>query len=488
MSPAQDASSGSAESFARLGHFIHGEWRRGSGRTMPVVDPSTARALGEIPVATAQDLQDALQSSWDGFRQWRDTAPAQRCAIILGAARLIRERIARIAMVMTLEQGKPIAESEAEVLRAAELIEWAAEEGRRTYGLTIPAPMGYRYLTFAEPLGPALALTPWNFPAVSPARKVGSALAAGCSCILKPSELTPCTAAEIVRAFQDAGLPPGVLNLVYGDAAMISQTLIASPIVRKVSFTGSVPVGKQLSELAGRHMKPGLMELGGHSPTIVFPDVDVQKIAKASAATKYRNAGQVCTSPTRFYVHKDIYKAFTEALAHAANSLALGPGQDAKTQMGPVVSERRALALQRLADDARGKGAEVLAGGGRTDDAGFFFRPTVLSEVPLDAAVMNEEPFGPMAVCRPFSSEAEVVEQANSLPYGLAAYLFSGSVQVTSRVSRALECGIVGVNAFNGSNPETPFGGVKDSGYGREGGTEGVRSYMATKFVVEGPL
>ncbi|MDP3762408.1 MAG: NAD-dependent succinate-semialdehyde dehydrogenase [Ramlibacter sp.] len=485
MSTSNDAV---ATSFAQLGHYIHGEWRKGASRTMQVLDPATGRPIGEIPVATPQDLEDALRSSSEGFRKWRDTAPAQRCAIILAAAQLMRQRRAHIAMVMTMEQGKPIAESEAEVLRAAELIEWAAEEGRRTYGLTIPAPVGYRYLTFAEPLGPVAALTPWNFPAVSPARKVGSALAAGCSCILKPSDLTPCTAAEMTRAFHDAGLPPGVLNLLYGEAQMISQALIASPVVRKVTFTGSVPVGKQLSELAGRHMKPCVMELGGHSPTIVFPDVDVKKIARASAATKYRNSGQVCTSPTRFYVHQDIYKAFTEEFAGAAKALAMGPGRDAKTQMGPVVSERRASTLQRLADDARNKGAVVLAGGGRTDDAGFFFQPTVLSDVPLDAAVMSEEPFGPMAVCRSFSTIEEVVQQANALPYGLAAYLFSGSVHTTSRIARELECGVVGVNAFNGSNPETPFGGVKDSGYGREGGTEGVRSYMATKFVVEGPL
>lgn len=475
-------------SFSRLGHFIHGEWRKSTGRTMRVLDPSTAQEIGEIPIATAQDLDDVLHSSWEGFRKWRDTSPAQRCITILAAAQLIRQRMRTIAMVMTMEQGKPIAESEAEVLRAAELIEWAAEEGRRTYGLTIPAPVGYRYLTLAEPIGPALALTPWNFPAVSPARKVGSALAAGCSCILKPSELTPCTASEMVRAFSDAGLPPGVLNLVYGDAEMISQSLIASPIVRKVTFTGSVPVGKRLSELAGRHMKPCLMELGGHSPTIVFPDVDIRKIARTSAASKYRNAGQVCTSPTRFFLHKDIYKEFIAELGIVAGGLKLGAGIDPETQMGPLVSEKRAQALQRLADDARAQGASVLAGGKRTGDAGFFFEPTVLADVPLEAAVMNEEPFGPMAVCRPFSGEEEAVEQANSLPYGLAAYLFTGSIHTANRVSRALECGIVAVNAFNGSNPETPFGGVKDSGYGREGGTEGVRSYMTTKLVVEGPL
>ena len=389
---------------------------------------------------------------------------------------------------MTLEQGKPIRESEAEVIRAAELIEWAAEEGRRTYGLTIPAPPGHRYLTFAEPLGPVAALTPWNFPAVAPARKVASALAAGCTCILKPSELTPGTAVELVKAFADAGLPAGVLNLVYGDAAAISETLIASPVIRKVTFTGSVPVGKRLAELAGRHMKPCLMELGGHSPTIVFPDIDVEKVARASATAKFRNSGQVCTSPTRFYVHQDVYDRFVREFGRAAQALKLGHGRDPATQMGPVASARRLSAMERLAGQARASGAAVVAGGARAGGEGFFFQPTVLGDVPLEAAVMQEEPFGPLAACRRFATTDEVLAEANALPYGLAAYLFSGSIKTASRVARELECGIVGVNAFSGSNAETPFGGVKDSGYGREGGTEGVRSYMATKFVVEGPL
>lgn len=478
-----------AATFGALSMLIDGRWiSAGSAGTMPVHNPATGEVLGELPLAGEAELDLALDAAARGFQRWRDTAPAERCATILRAARLLRERHAEVSLVMTLEQGKPLRESEAELERAAELIEWAAEEGRRTYGLTIPAPPGSRYLTFAEPLGAVAALTPWNFPAVAPARKIGSALAAGCSCIIKPSELTPGTALEMVRAFHDAGLPAGVLNLVYGEPDRVSRHLIASPVIRKVTFTGSVPVGKHLAELAARHMKPCLMELGGHSPTLVFPDVDVERIAKAAAAAKFRNAGQVCTSPTRFYVHEAIYPAFTTALAAAARALAVGDGRDGAMQMGPLASERRVAAMEALVGDAGAAGAQTLAGGARLARAGYFFGPTVLGDVPATARVMLEEPFGPLAVCRRFSSVDEVLQQANALPYGLAAYLFTGSIHTAHAVSRGLQCGIVGVNSFSGSNSETPFGGVKDSGYGREGGTEGVRSYMATKFIVEGSL
>ena len=475
--------------FGALAMLIDGRWlSAGSAGKMKLVNPATGMGLADLPMAGDSEVDQALQAAQRGFLIWRATAPAERCAVILRAAQLIRERKAQIALVMTLEQGKPLRESEAEVIRAAELIEWAAEEGRRTYGLTIPAPPDHRYLTFAEPLGPVAALTPWNFPAVAPARKIGSALAAGCSCILKPSELTPGTAVELTRAFQDAGLPAGVLNLLFGDPGAISSRLIASPIIRKVTFTGSVAVGKQLAELSARSMKPCLMELGGHSPTIVFPDTDLLKIAKASATAKFRNAGQVCTSPTRFFVHDLAYDAFTAALAEASRVLKLGDGRQTATQMGPLASERRVVAIERLVNDAVANGASTLTGGERARGEGFFFQPTVLGDVPTKARIMNEEPFGPVAVCRRFSTVEDVIQQANSLPYGLAAYLFTGSIHTAATVSRELDCGIVGVNTFAGSHPETPFGGVKDSGYGREGGTEGVRSYMATKLIVEGPL
>jgi succinate-semialdehyde dehydrogenase/glutarate-semialdehyde dehydrogenase len=472
-----------------MGLFIDGSWRHtASGGAMAVINPATGKPVAELPMAGPAEVDAALDAARRGFEVWRNTAPAERCAVILRAAGLIRERKNAIALVMTTEQGKPLRESEAETLRAAELIEWAAEEGRRTYGLTIPAPAGHRYLTFAEPLGPVAALTPWNFPAVAPARKVGSALAAGCSCILKPSELTPGTAIEIVKAFADAGVPPGVLNLLIGDPEKISAQLVASPVIRKVTFTGSVPIGKRLAALAGEHMKPCLMELGGHSPTIVFPDVDVGKVAKASAVAMFRNSGQVCTSPTRFFVHEDVYQAFAAALADACSAQLVGDGLKAETQMGPLASERRVTAIERLVSDAVEHGAKVLAGGARIPGIGAFFQPTVLGDVPTSARIMQEEPFGPVAVCRRFSTLPEVLGLANALPYGLAAYVFTESIRNAHSVAHGLDCGIVGLNSFSGSNPETPFGGVKDSGYGREGGTEGVRAYMATKLIVEGSL
>jgi succinate-semialdehyde dehydrogenase/glutarate-semialdehyde dehydrogenase len=473
----------------KLDIYIGGAWvPASSDEVLDLVNPATGETIAHVPVATPADLDAAAASAVKGFAIWRRTPPAARCAIILRAAGLLRERLETIAAVMSSEQGKPLQEARAETLRAAELIEWAAEEGRRTYGQTIPAPDGARYLTFWEPVGPVLALTPWNFPLVSPARKVGSSLAAGCSCILKPSEITPLSAIELVRAFADAGLPAGVLNLVLGNPAPISRHLLEHDAVRAVTFTGSVPVGKSLSEQAGRLMKPALMELGGHSPVIVFDDVDVDKIAKAAVAAKFRNAGQVCTSPTRFYVHADIYDAFVAAFARHAAALRLGAQGEGPNVMGPVVSERRRAALSDLIEDARAKGARVVTGGRPRAGAGFFLEPTVLADVPPAARIMSEEPFGPVAVFNRFTTIDEVLAAANGLPFGLAAYLFTANLAVARQVSQELECGIVGVNSFSGSNPETPFGGNKDSGHGREGGTEGVREYMTLKFVVEGTL
>lgn len=476
--------------YEQLALHIDGQWLTSANRGgIDIINPATGTALGVLPMVTDEELDLALESAARGFRLWSRTAPAERCATILRAAKLVREREQYIATVMTLEQGKPIAESRAEVIRAAELMEWAAQEGRRTYGQTIPAPNAHRYLTFMEPVGAVAALTPWNFPAVSPARKVGSSLAAGCSCILKPSEQTPGTAVAMVRAFVDAGLPPGVLNLVFGDPARVSARLIASPVVRKVTFTGSVPVGKQLAALAAQSMKPCLMELGGHAPAIVFADTDIRKIANASVVAKFRNAGQVCTSPTRFYIQEQAYEEFTREFARNCDALALGDGIEPTTQIGPLASKRRMDSIEALVQDATGLGAKVLAGGKRESKGrGYFYRPTALGEVPPGARLMREEPFGPVAAFRPFSTIDEVLEQANALPYGLAAYAFTGSMRTAHAVSGGLACGIVGVNSFAGSNPETPFGGVKDSGYGREGGVEGVRAYMTCKFVVEGTL
>ena len=472
-----------------LNLYIGGTWvPASSAETLDLVNPATGEMIARVPVATPADLDAAAASAAQGFAQWRRINSAQRCAILLKAAALLRERIESIASAMSSEQGKPLQEARAETLRAAELIEWTAEEGRRTYGQTIPAPDGSRYLTFWEPVGPVLALTPWNFPLVSPARKVGSSLAAGCSCILKPSEITPLSATELVRAFHDAGLPAGVLNLVLGYPAPISQHLLEHNAVRAITFTGSVPIGKLLSEQAGRLMKPALMELGGHSPVVVFDDINVEKIAKAAVAAKFRNAGQVCTSPTRFYVHASIYDAFVETFARHAAALRLEASGEGAGVMGPVVNQRRRKALCELIEDARAHGARVVTGGMPRRGAGFFLEPTVLADVPATARIMREEPFGPVAVFNRFKTVAEVLAAANSLPFGLAAYLFTSNLNAAREVAHGLECGIVGVNSFSGSNPETPFGGNKDSGHGREGGTEGVREYMTLKFIVEGTL
>ena len=473
----------------KLKLHIGGAWvAASSSDVLEVVNPATGEILAHVPVATLADLDAAAVSAAQGFAVWRKTAPAERCRIIVRAAGLLRERVETIAAVMSSEQGKPLPESRAEIIRAAELIEWAAEEGRRTYGHTIPAPNGTRYLTFWEPVGPVLALTPWNFPLVSPARKVGSALAAGCSCILKPSEITPLSAIELVRAFNDAGLPAGVFNLVLGDPALISRHLLDHEAVRAVTFTGSVSVGRSLSEHAGRLMKPALMELGGHSPVIVFNDIDVEKIAGAAVTAKFRNSGQVCTSPTRFFVHADIYEKFVAAFARHTAALRLVAQADGAGTMGPVVSERRRTAVCELIEDARVKGARLVIRGKPCPGAGFFLEPTVLADVPAAARIMREEPFGPVAVFNRFTEIEEVLGAANSLPFGLAAYLFTANIAAARQVSHGLACGIVGVNTFSGSNPETPFGGNKDSGQGREGGTEGIREYMTLKFIVEGTL
>jgi len=473
----------------KLDLYIGGAWVPASStETLDLVNPATGDVIAQVPLAAPEDMDAAASSSAEGFSAWRRMAPAARCAIIRRAAGLLRERLEAIATVMSSEQGKPLPEARAETLRAAELIEWAAEEGRRTYGQTIPAPDGARYLSFWEPIGPVLALTPWNFPLVSPARKVGSSLAAGCSCILKPSEITPLSAIELVRAFADAGLPAGVLNLVLGNPAQISRHLLEHDAVRAVTFTGSVPVGKALSEQAGRLMKPALMELGGHSPVIVFDDVDVEKIARVAVAAKFRNAGQVCTSPTRFYVQEKIYDAFVAAFGRHAAALRMDAQGESPNAMGPVVSERRRSALSELIADARAKGARLVTGGNAREGAGFFLEPTVLADVPGTARIMNEEPFGPVAVFNRFATVEDVLSAANGLPFGLAAYVFTTNLAGARQVSHGLNCGIVGVNSFSGSNAETPFGGNKDSGHGREGGTEGVREYMTLKFIVEGTL
>jgi succinate-semialdehyde dehydrogenase / glutarate-semialdehyde dehydrogenase len=461
--------------------YIDGRWKRASGQ--PIVNPSDESVIGTVPHATTADLDDALTAAERGFRVWRATAPTKRAHIILKAANLVRDRVEDMATAMTLEQGKPIEQARLEILRGCDIIERDASEGLRLYGRVIPSEPGMRHTVLRQPIGVVAGFSPWNFPMSSPARKIAGALAAGCSIVLKASEETPAGAMQLVRAFHDAGLPAGVLNLVFGNPSEISEHLIPRPAVRMVTFTGSIAVGKRLAEMAGRYMKPAIMELGGHAPVIVCDDVDPVTTAATSVLGKSRNAGQVCVSPTRFFVQEAVYDRFRDAFAEKATQIKVGDGLDPSNQMGPLANERRIDAMESLVADAKAKGARVLAGGSRLGNRGYFYPLTVLADVPDDARVMREEPFGPIALVNPVRSLDDAIERANALPYGLAAYAFTQSARNADRLADGVEAGNLSINHLVASFAETPFGGVKESGYGREGGTEGLACYTVTKNV-----
>jgi succinate-semialdehyde dehydrogenase/glutarate-semialdehyde dehydrogenase len=464
--------------------YIAGEWcQGGSGRTAPVVNPATEETIGEVPLATPADLDRALEAAEHGFRVWRATSVAKRSAILDRAADLIAERAADIGRVMTLEQGKTLAESTGEARRTADTLRWHVEDARRAYGRIIPSAPGTVLTVRREPIGPVAAFVPWNFPVGGPNRKISSALSAGCSIVIKASEETPATAAALVACYADAGLPAGVLNLVFGEPAEVSAHLIASPVTRMIAFTGSVPVGKLLAAETGKVMKPSLMELGGHAPVIVCADADPGQAARRAAQAKFFNAGQVCTSPSRFLVHESLVEDFTAEFVKAAESVVVGDGLAQGTTMGPLANERRLHSTERLTADAVGKGATVLTGGERLDRPGYFFAPTVLTDVPADADLLSEEPFGPLAPIVPFRDLDDALATANSLPYGLAAYGFTRSAATAEKLADGLEAGILSLNHCGGSVHEAPSGGVKDSGYGREGGPEALDAYLITKRV-----
>jgi len=464
--------------------YIAGEWRQGAtGRTAPIVNPATGEAIGEVPLATTADLDRALDAAAEGFRAWRGTPIARRTEILYAAAGLLTERAAEVGRIMTLEQGKPLAEATGEVRRVADTLRWHADDARRAYGRIIPSAPATVLSVRREPVGPVAAFVPWNFPAGGPMRKISSALSAGCSIVIKASEETPATAMELVRCFADAGVPAGVLNLVFGEPAEVSAHLIASPVIRLVAFTGSVPVGKLLAAEAGKAMKPSLMELGGHAPVIVCADADPVKAARRAAQAKFVNAGQVCTSPSRFLVHESLAEEFTAEFVKAAEALVVGDGLAEGTTMGPLANERRLKSLERLTADALARGARVLTGGERLDRPGYFFAPTVLTGVPDGADLLHEEPFGPIAPIVPFTDVDEALRTANALPYGLAAYGFTDSAATAEKLSDELEAGILSINHCGGSVHEAPSGGVKDSGYGREGGPEALDAYLVTKRV-----
>lgn len=466
--------------------LINGHWRGGNNPKLTVLNPATGEAIGFLANADKADLDDALAAAASGFEEWRRTGALDRSKIMRKAADILRQRTEQIATLMTLEQGKPLAESRAETALAAETIEWFAEESRRTYGRIVPARMPtIQQMVVKEPIGPVAAFTPWNFPLNQAVRKVSAALAAGCSFILKGPEEAPASCAALVAAFTDAGLPAGVLNLVFGVPADISSYLIAHPTIKKISFTGSTVVGKQLASLAGTHMKRVTMELGGHAPAIVFDDADIVKAVTILAANKFRNAGQVCVSPTRFLVQDGVYGDFLDRFIAAAEALKVGDGLAGETGMGPLINSRRIEAIEALVADARSCGANIATGGERIGNRGYFYKPTLLTNVPLQARVMNEEPFGPIAIVSRFSRYDDAMAEANRLPFGLAAYAYTTSAKTMADLGRDIESGMLSINHHGIGIAELPFGGVKDSGYGSEGGIEAVEAYLNTKLITQ---
>ncbi len=450
-----------------------------------VLNPATGEVLSAVPLANAADLDEALDNAAAGFRMWRSATPEKRAAVLEGAARLLRERADTIAYWLTLEQGKPLAEARGEVMYSAMLFEFYAGEAKRTYGRTLVRPAASRAEVRYEPVGPVAAFAPWNFPVINVARKVGGPIAAGCSVIVKPSEETPAAGIAVVQALLDAGCPPDVCQVVFGVPDTVSRHLLGSPIIRKLSFTGSTAVGKHLAKLAAEDMKRTTMELGGHGPVLVFADNDIDAVLDKVVAAKYRNAGQVCVSPTRFVVEAPIYEKFRAGFVERAKAIKVGSGLEEGTQMGPMANARGTEGLAKKVADATARGARLHTGGERIGNQGFFYAPTVLSDIPLDADIMNDEPFGPVALLNSFAGEVEMIAEANRLPYGLAAYCWTPDTTRRSRIAEQVEAGMVSFNGAGVSAVDAPFGGVKWSGHGSEDGAEGVLACMVVKTVHE---
>ncbi|MBB4279464.1 NAD-dependent succinate-semialdehyde dehydrogenase [Rhizobium mongolense] len=466
--------------------YINGLWRDGSNAHLSIVNPASGEVIGLVSKASESDLDEALAAAAAGFQQWRRVSAFERSKVMRQAAEILRDRSAAISIMMTLEQGKPLAESKAETAGAADTIDWFAEEARRAYGrLVPPRATNIRQMVVKEPVGPVAAFSPWNFPLNQAVRKVSAALAAGCSIILKGPEETPASCAELVRAFADAGLPAGVLNLVFGIPADVSNHLLPHPVIRKISFTGSTVVGKQLASLAGAHMKRVTMELGGHAPALVFEDADIDLAVRLLAGAKFRNAGQVCVAPTRFLIQERVFEKFLDGLVKAAEAIIVGDGLRDGVTMGPLANPRRVEAMESLTADAVMRGARIATGGKRIGNFGNFFQPTVLTDVPQDARVLNEEPFGPMAIVNAFSDYSSAIAEANRLPYGLAAYAYTTCAKTSANLARDIESGMLSINHHGLALPEVPFGGIKDSGYGSEGGMEAMEGYFNTKLVTE---
>lgn len=450
-----------------------------------VINPATGETIGSVPHATAADLDAALDNAAKGFKSWRNTPADKRAATLNKAAALIRERAGDIAVSLTLEQGKPLAEAKGEIIYSAMLLEFYAGEIKRMYGRTLVRPEGQRVEVQYHPVGPVAGFAAWNFPALNVMRKIGGALAAGCSTIVKPSEETPATGLALVQALIDAGVPGDAVQCVFGVPDDVSRHLLASPIIRKITFTGSTAVGKHLAKLAADDLKIATMELGGHGPVLVFDDVDIDKTLDTMVAAKYRNAGQVCVSPTRFLVHESKFEQFRDGFIARAEKIKVGNGMEDGTQMGPMASERGPDGIARKIADAVEKGAKLGTGGERIGNQGYFYQPSVLSEVPTDAIIMNEEPFGPIALINPMAGEEAMIEEANRLPYGLAAYAWTNDPARRRRLAAEVEAGMLAINSAGVSAVDAPFGGVKWSGYGSEDGREGVMACMVPKTVHE---
>lgn len=466
--------------------FINGQWQDATNnKSLAVMNPATGKEIGQVAHASIQDLDRALAAAQTGFETWRDMPAFARSKIMRSAASLLRERAGDIAALMTQEQGKPLTESKVEVMGGADMIDWFADEGLRVYGRIVPhrSNLAARQMVIKDPVGPVAAFTPWNFPINQVVRKMAAALATGCSMIVKAPEETPAAPAALIRAFQDAGIPEGVLGLVYGNPAEISNYLIPHPVIRKITFTGSTAVGKQLAALAGKHMKRATMELGGHAPVIVAEDANIELAVKCAGAAKFRNAGQVCISPTRFLVHESIAKEFAAEFVKYSAGLTVGDGDAEGTTMGPLANPRRVTAMSEFTKDAVDQGATVALGGERIGETGNFWQPTILTDVPLNAKVFNEEPFGPMAAIRPFEKIEEAIGEANRLAYGLAGYAFTSSLKNADLLSRKVEVGMLWINMPAMPSAEMPFGGVKDSGYGSEGGIEAMETYLNSRSV-----
>jgi succinate-semialdehyde dehydrogenase / glutarate-semialdehyde dehydrogenase len=473
--------------YESFGLLIDGRWQAATGgATLDVCSPVTTLPVGAIPAAGPEDISHALAAASVGYARWREVPAWDRAGVLRRAADLIRSRVDSIAPIISTETGKPLAESRGETLAAADQFEWYAEEAKRIYGQTIPGRnVGERLSVIYQPVGVCLSLSAWNFPALLPARKIAAALAAGCAVIARPASEAPGACFAIGQALIDAGLLPGALNILTGEPALISETLIASPVVRKVSLTGSVPVGKKILELCARGVKRVTMELGGHAPVIIHADADPVAAAQKAASAKFRNGGQVCISPSRFYAHESIKAEFEDAFTAFARTLVVGDGLRDGVTMGPLIRERALKSALDLVEDARAKGARLLTGGRRPPEinSGHFLEPTVLTDVSDDARIMSDEPFAPVAPIAGFTDLRDVLMRANSTPFGLAAYVFTNDAALANLTAEGLEAGMIGINETLLATAEAPFGGVKESGFGREGGALGILDYLEPKYL-----